>query len=83
MTWPVGMGADFRGCLDLRAARLLASTAGPGRPYDEAVQLTGLDDPELDRRFPAAVLAAAREGAGAGVRGASPHSTSPRIAAGT
>jgi peptide chain release factor 3 len=63
MTWPVGMGADFRGCLDLRAARLLVSTAGPGRPYDEAVQLTGLDDPELDRRLPATVLAAAREGA--------------------
>jgi peptide chain release factor 3 len=63
MTWPVGMGGDFRGCLDLRAARLLASTAGPGRPYDEAIELTGLDDPELDRRLPAGVLAAAREGA--------------------
>jgi peptide chain release factor 3 len=62
-TWPVGMGADFRGCLDLRAARFLTSTAGPGRPYDEAVQLTGLDDPELDRRIPASVLGAAREGA--------------------
>ena len=35
----------------------------PGRPYDDAVQLTGLHDPELDRRIPAAVLGAAPEGA--------------------
>ncbi len=63
VVWPVGMGADFHGCLDLRAARFLTSTGGPGRPYDEAVQLTGLDDSELDRRIRATILGATREGA--------------------
>ena len=62
-SYTLGMGADFRGCLALSAARLLTSTGGPGRPYDDAVQLTGLHDPELDRRIPAAVLGAAPEGA--------------------
>ncbi|MBI5506442.1 MAG: peptide chain release factor 3 [Deltaproteobacteria bacterium] len=61
MTWPLGMGADFRGCYDLRARHLLTSGSGPGAPFDEVVECSGVDDPVLDGRIPAAVLALARE----------------------
>jgi len=63
VTWPVGMGVDFHGCLDLRDHRFLTSDAGRGAAYERAVQLAGAYDPELDRRVPEHVLAPFRESA--------------------
>jgi peptide chain release factor 3 len=61
VTWPVGMGADFHGCFDLRNNRLLTSDAGRGGPYQRAVECTGLDDRQLDERVADYILAPFRE----------------------
>src|SRR5262245_52503097 len=43
LTWPIGMGADFRGCLDVGGMRLLRpSEAQPDR-FGGAEPLSGLD----------------------------------------
>jgi peptide chain release factor 3 len=59
ITWPVGMGADFRGCFDVRANNLLLPE-GDGRP--RVVACRGLDDPELAAHVPAAILEPFHEG---------------------
>ena len=67
--WPIGMGGDFAGCYDLVANRFLTSSKGPGGPCDQVVACSGIDDPALDERVRASVLAGARENielAGAG-----------------
>jgi peptide chain release factor 3 len=61
VTWPVGMGADFRGCFDLRTSRLLPPGKGSGAA--PAIACQGPGDPLLDERVPAATLAAFREAA--------------------
>ncbi len=63
IVWPVGMGVDFHGCFDLREQRLLTSQGGRGEPYGQAIPCSGLDDPELDRRVPDAVLTPFRDAA--------------------
>ena len=63
MTWPVGMGADFHGCFDLHAQRLLAPRDDGRGVCPQDVDCRGLDDPELDGRVPAHVLAPFRDGA--------------------
>ncbi|MFO1190028.1 MAG: peptide chain release factor 3 [Alphaproteobacteria bacterium] len=62
MTWPLGMGVDFRGVFDLRANRILAMPGEPGEPARAPIDCTGADDPALDRLVPAHVLAPFREG---------------------
>ncbi len=60
VTWPVGMGADFRGSYDLRAHRLLLpSEAGEAR----TLACRDLGDARLDDRVDAATLASFRESA--------------------
>jgi peptide chain release factor 3 len=51
ITWPIGMGKAFRGVYHLLADRLLAFT--PGKEHkSETEVIAGLDNPELDRRYP-------------------------------
>ncbi|MGE5538137.1 MAG: peptide chain release factor 3 [Gemmatimonas sp.] len=57
MTWPMGMGTDFRGAFDLRSHRLLGTGAA------ESIQYDGVDDPRLDATIPENVLGAFRESA--------------------
>ncbi len=61
-TWPVGMGKNFHGVLDLRAQRMRVFRAGEDRldnTDDEFIE--GLDNPELARRFGQERVTAAEE----------------------
>jgi peptide chain release factor 3 len=58
ITWPVGMGVEFRGCYDLRHDRLLA-----GGPVEQEVRCSGPDDPALAARAPARIVEPFREAA--------------------
>ena len=61
MTWPVGMGSDFEGIYDLATKRLLLPE-GPSREFKgKVVQVSGLDDPQLDAILSATNLAKLRE----------------------
>ncbi|MFC4172715.1 peptide chain release factor 3 [Microvirga sp. GCM10011540] len=44
MTWPIGMGSDFRGCLDIKGKRALLPVAERTSPFGHAVALDRLDD---------------------------------------
>lgn len=44
MTWPIGMGADFRGCIDLAGSRALLPAEGRGTPFGRALPLDRLAD---------------------------------------
>lgn len=49
MTWPVGMGSDFKGVYDLRTDELrLFSPRHGGKKVEEKIVLQGKDDPMLD-----------------------------------
>jgi len=58
--WPIGQGRDLLGVYDIvnPALRLL------GEEGDEVIPVTGLDDPILDARIPAPLLAELREQVG-------------------
>jgi peptide chain release factor 3 len=60
-TWPVGVGADFRGCYDLLRERMLLLGDGRKDRAAEEIPCTGLDDPRLARALPAAQLDKLRE----------------------
>lgn len=52
VSWPVGMGSDFKGCWDIARDRmLLFASAGKGE-LAEAIETTGLDDPRLAAALP-------------------------------
>jgi peptide chain release factor 3 len=51
VTWPIGMGKAFRGVYHLLTGRMLAFAAGEEH-RSEADVIAGLDNPELDRRYP-------------------------------
>jgi peptide chain release factor 3 len=61
VTWPIGMGADFKGCYDLLRDRLMLFDPGRGDRVTETVECTGLDDPRLAAKLPAAALAKLKE----------------------
>jgi peptide chain release factor 3 len=61
VTWPIGMGADFKGCYDLLRDRLLVFDPGRGDRLPESIACQGLDDPKLAQLLPAAALAKLRE----------------------
>ncbi|HEY8566218.1 MAG TPA: peptide chain release factor 3 [Beijerinckiaceae bacterium] len=44
VTWPIGMGADFRGCLDVQGQRALLPDAERTSPFGRDVPLDRLDD---------------------------------------
>ena len=53
VTWPIGMGKCFRGVYHLLRDEVLVFAAG-GETREQAVErIAGIDNPELDRRFPA------------------------------
>jgi peptide chain release factor 3 len=61
VTWPIGMGADFKGCYDLLRDQLLLFDPGRGDRLAETLPCKGLDDPLLARHLPDAALAKLRE----------------------
>jgi peptide chain release factor 3 len=63
MIWPVGMGAEFHGCYDLRASRFLTSASGRGGAYDTDIACDGLHDPKLAAHIGADTLQPFRDGA--------------------
>src|SRR5262245_30188953 len=44
VTWPVGMGGEFQGCLDARTNRMLLPGAERNSAYDRAVELQNVED---------------------------------------
>ncbi|MFA5951946.1 MAG: peptide chain release factor 3 [Hyphomicrobium sp.] len=44
MTWPLGMGSGFQGCLDLHGKRVLLPERDRTTPYGRVVQLDALED---------------------------------------
>ena len=48
-SWPIGMGQSFRGCFDLFQDRLLLMERGKRQQITEALEMEGLEDPEMDR----------------------------------
>jgi peptide chain release factor 3 len=61
VTWPIGMGRQFRGCYDLIDNRLLLTERGAARGDAESVQLQGTDDPKLDELLPETAVRELRE----------------------
>jgi peptide chain release factor 3 len=50
-TWPVGMGKQFHGVMDLREQRMRVFTPGEDRHHDADELLQGLDNPAYAERF--------------------------------
>jgi peptide chain release factor 3 len=50
-TWPVGMGKQFHGVMDLREERMRVFTPGEDRHHDADEILDGLDNPAYEQRF--------------------------------
>jgi peptide chain release factor 3 len=61
VVWPVGMGSDFHGCLDLGTSNFLTSSDGRGGSCDREINVRGIDDPSLDKIVPSHTLKHARE----------------------
>ncbi len=56
MSWPVGSGADFKGCYDLVNDTLLLFGEAARGALGETVVCHGIDDPKLAEALPAAQL---------------------------
>jgi peptide chain release factor 3 len=50
-TWPVGMGKNFHGVMDLREEQMRVFTPGEARVQDNDEIFEGLDNPEYEPRF--------------------------------
>lgn len=61
VTWPLGMGVDFHGTLDLQQNSFETSMAGRGANCDDERRMTGPDDPAFDKLAPDFVLRPFRE----------------------
>ncbi|MBH97666.1 MAG: peptide chain release factor 3 [Rhodospirillaceae bacterium] len=48
VTWPIGMGKDFRGVYDLINDRVFIYEKGDSNKLDESVFVDGLDSPEME-----------------------------------
>lgn len=60
VTWPIGMGRDFKGVYDLRNDRLLLIDRNSGA-LDEGEVCNGIDDPRIDELLPDHAAAKLRE----------------------
>jgi peptide chain release factor 3 len=60
MTWPAGMGGQFKGCYDLAGERFLPF-AGTGKEAPAPVACSGVEDERLAKLLPEAQLASLRE----------------------
>ncbi|MBM3618783.1 MAG: peptide chain release factor 3 [Alphaproteobacteria bacterium] len=61
VTWPIGMGNQFKGCYDLIQDTLYLFETGHGDRLQEGLLFKGVDDPKLDEIIPAKELAIFRE----------------------
>jgi peptide chain release factor 3 len=61
VSWPIGMGRDFRGCYDLLHDKLILMARGKGETIAAGIECRGLDDPKLDELLPAAAAQKLRE----------------------
>jgi peptide chain release factor 3 len=61
VTWPVGMGASFRGAYDLLEDRLYLFEKGRRDVARRAEELAGLADPRLEKLLPAKAVGHLRE----------------------
>src|SRR6202165_4516035 len=52
VSWPLGMGKNFRGVFDLMRERLRRFTPGEERVSDDSELIEGLGNPRLDALFP-------------------------------
>ena len=60
-TWPIGQGRDFHGCYDLLHDELILIDRGAGNKLPEIEKCEGLDDPKIDAKLPAELVAKLRE----------------------
>ncbi len=51
LSWPVGMGKDFKGVMDMESKNLLLFDANIQKVEDDIVEINGLDDPKLDEEL--------------------------------
>jgi peptide chain release factor 3 len=72
LTWPAGMGQDFRGCYDIARDRMLLLRGERSDRLPDAIDCSGLDDPRLAEALPAEQRARLAEDV-ALVRGACPE----------
>ncbi|MBX3130144.1 MAG: peptide chain release factor 3 [Polyangiaceae bacterium] len=61
VTWPIGMGREFRGCYHLLKNQLLLVEKGDRATQTEAISLSGIDDPRLDQLLPGSAVKTLRE----------------------
>ena len=52
ITWPIGMGKNFRGVYSLLTDQVILFEAGSDRLITDVELIEGIDNPELDQRFP-------------------------------
>lgn len=55
VTWPVGMGQDFKGCYDVIHDRMILFDDNPKEALPQSVQCKGLDDEKLKEMIPPAL----------------------------
>ncbi|SMX28017.1 Peptide chain release factor 3 [Pelagimonas phthalicica] len=60
-SWPIGMGRDFLGCYDMLNDRLELMDRADRNVVAESISINGLDDPELEKHIPEAMLEQLRE----------------------
>ncbi|WP_205648584.1 peptide chain release factor 3 [Acuticoccus kandeliae] len=57
VTWPVGMGGQFHGCYNLTTNAFHRVREGGGTGFGKTEHLSGVDDPSLEGKVEASVLA--------------------------
>jgi len=60
-SWPIGMGRDFKGCYNLLEDKLVLFERTKGEALTEAIECSGLDDPQIDELLPAELAEKLRE----------------------
>ncbi|MGN7439031.1 MAG: peptide chain release factor 3 [Alcanivorax sp.] len=60
-SWPIGMGRDFKGCYNLLEDKLVLFERTKGEALTEAIECSGLDDPQIDDLLPAELAEKLRE----------------------
>jgi peptide chain release factor 3 len=61
VTWPIGMGRDFKGTYDLLNDRLILMERSKGEVLLDGIACSGLDDPKLDELLPPEQVAQLRQ----------------------
>jgi len=61
VTWPIGMGRNFKGCYDLLNDRLIFLQSAEKNIRGDAIEVSGLDDPKLAEHLDSYALDELRE----------------------